>query len=48
MTRTTKSRMNALLARFLLGGISQRNFCWYLNSEPYVNGTELRIPSWLF
>ena len=34
-TNTTKERLNALLSALNMGGISQRNWNWYLNGKEW-------------
>ena len=42
-TNTTKERLNGILQAFDLGYINQKNFKWFLNSEPFNGSHKFQI-----
>jgi hypothetical protein len=43
MTKTTKSRLNAILRSFNKQGVYQKDFVWYMNSEIFYDGMVVEI-----
>ena len=42
-TRTTKSRLNAILSHFGKGRIYQQDFVWYINDELFIDGMSISL-----
>ena len=42
-TKTTKSRLNAILHRYNLNGIYQENFVWYIGDKVFEDNMEFAI-----
>ena len=42
-TKTTKSRLNAILSLYDLGKISSKNYQWYFNDEEWTGSKEFDI-----
>ena len=42
-TKTTKSRLNAILHHFSLDGIYQKDYVWYINKDKFEDGMTFKI-----
>ena len=42
-TKTTKSRLNAILSIYDLGKIYSKNYQWYINNEEWTGSNEFEI-----
>ena len=42
-TKTTKSRLNAILSYFGKGRIYQQDFVWYINNELFIDGMSISL-----
>jgi len=42
-TRTTKSRLNAILSHFGKERIYQQDFVWYINNELFIDGMSISL-----
>jgi hypothetical protein len=42
-TKTTKSRLNAILSHFGVERIYQQDFVWYINNELFIDGMSITL-----
>ena len=42
-TKTTKSRLNAILSHFGVERIYQKDFVWYINNELFIDGMSISL-----